>query len=459
MTRRIFAPRSTGGRSIAPRWKQRPTVLLLACAAIAGCSDAAEPPTAAPRAGADVRVSSLTTHAVSVPFCDARAPLWVAFQDGDGPWTRVMPRAAGGNEIFHYVFHSDRGAIAYALPLPIEDDFERATLLDVRYGAPGELVSVGQVDPFECRAVTAERWNGTVAGLEANQSVLVSAGLFSQATAAAAKTDFTLEGIPAGPEDLLASLSTPTAGGSTLTRVILRRDLDLADGGALAPLDFASNEAFAPATPRLTVAGIDVQDAVQQVELHTANGAMVLDSRVEDPSATVRTYDALPESRLRHGDLQSLMLSTDDPGNGGRAVQLFFRTPGDRTLTFGAALVRPEVSLAATTPSPRPRASFEPQADYDRLTSILFDQTANPTVVRVSMTAAYAARSGGGYELTVPDLSTVDGFDPTWSLVPGRTVAWTAFRSGGNAPLGSEAAPTDGTYRIAAQGSGAIAAP
>lgn len=75
------------------------------------------------------------------------------------------------------------------------------------------------------------------------------------------------------------------------------------------------------------------------------------------------------------------------------------------------------------------------------------------------MTGTYAARSGHGYDLIVPDLSTVDGFDPAGSLVSGRTVAWTALRSGGNAPLGGEAAPTDGTYRIAAQGSGTIAAP
>ena len=38
---------------------------------------------------------SSTPSAVDVAYCRGAEPLWVAFQDGDGAWTRARPIASG----------------------------------------------------------------------------------------------------------------------------------------------------------------------------------------------------------------------------------------------------------------------------------------------------------------------------------------------------------------------------
>ena len=61
-----------------------------------------------------------------------------------------------------------------------------------------------------------------------------------------------------------------------------------------------------------------------------------------------------------------------------------------------------------------------------------------------SMTAAYAALVGGGYDLTVPELPGVSGFNAVWSLRPTNSLRWTAVRFGGTLGLGIDPLPADG---------------
>jgi len=103
----------------------------------------------------------------------------------------------------------------------------------------------------------------------------------------------------------------------------------------------------------------------------------------------------------------------------------------------------PVLSTMAVTPSLRLRARFDIQPDYDRLTSITYQQGQN-TVVTVSITAAYAALGNVGYELIVPDLSSARGFDPRWALRAGEQVFWSAARVGGTLGVGQNAVPSAG---------------
>jgi hypothetical protein len=112
----------------------------------------------------------------------------------------------------------------------------------------------------------------------------------------------------------------------------------------------------------------------------------------------------------------------------------------------------PEVSVAASAPTLRPRARFARQADYDRLTTITY--RADGTVVSVAMTDAYATLSGNGYDLVVPELGGVPGFDVSWALRPASGVNWSVVRIGGTLGLGPDAVPTDGAIQRAAELSG-----
>jgi hypothetical protein len=130
-----------------------------------------------------------------------------------------------------------------------------------------------------------------------------------------------------------------------------------------------------------------------------------------------------------------------------RSADLFFRAPGNRTVTLGAPLITPTLSVVATTPSLRVRAQFVAQSDYDRSTTINYQQASTSALVTISMTAAYAAINSAGYSLVVPDLSTVAGFDPAWAMRPGPLTLWSATRTGGTLALGRDAVPSDGMTR------------
>ncbi len=51
---------------------------------------------------------------VSVAYCAGQGPIWVAFQDGDGAWTRALPATSNGNDVFQATIASPRGGIATA---------------------------------------------------------------------------------------------------------------------------------------------------------------------------------------------------------------------------------------------------------------------------------------------------------------------------------------------------------
>src|SRR5262245_39619345 len=125
---------------------------LLFAAMLTACSDAmvspAPPPPPPP-------------NTISVSYCSPFEPRWVAFQDGDGPWTRAMPTTANGNTVFEYGFSSNRGAIATVL-----DAAPGSTFLQVLYGAPDELASVGITSPRVCGAAEVKTLFGTVAGVD-----------------------------------------------------------------------------------------------------------------------------------------------------------------------------------------------------------------------------------------------------------------------------------------------------
>jgi hypothetical protein len=95
-------------------------------------------------------------------------------------------------------------------------------------------------------------------------------------------------------------------------------------------------------------------------------------------------------------------------------------------------------------------ARFAAQADYDRFTSINFQQLfqqGQDVAVSLSMTQAYADLNAGGYDFVVPDLTGVDGFDSRFALRSGVQVIWTTARVGGSAGLGFNPVPSDGFTR------------
>jgi len=414
------------------------TLATLACAAISACSApaiAAPPGPPAP--------PPPTAQTVQVSYCRGLEPIWVAFQDGDGPWTQASPTAAGGNQTFQYGFQTNRGGIATVML-----GGGGLTVVSVLYGAPAELATAGITKPIFCGEPVSKTLLGTVIGLDTDESAVVSGGLLSRSQVAPGGGGaFALKALPSGPHDLVAARTTRVNGQTAVTGFILRRDVDLPDSTMLPVLDFASAEAFPPALATLTIDGIGPEGATAGVRLITGTTEVLLFPVLGAPHEGARPYPALPLARLRPSDLHALSAAAAIDA-AGRIAQLFFRSPSDRTLTLPAPLVRPTIDLVATAPL-RPRARFEPQGDYDRTASMTYQQ-GTTRIVTLTMTAAYAALTVGGYDLVVPDLSGVPRFDPAWALHSGVLLLWTAGRTGGTLGLGVDAIPVDGTTQRSA---------
>ena len=395
--------------------------------------------------GIDLLVAALHPTNVTVAYCTETAPAWVASQDGNGEWRQLLPNVDRGRTTFRRNFVTDRGGFA-----TLSSSLGGAiTVLNVLYGTPAELATVGDTNAVDCGGGVPKNLFGSVAGLDANESALVSTGNILRASVPTGRTTFHLSGLPSGPRDLLATRTTPFAGGSAITSLLLRRNIDFPDSANIGTLDFASAEAFAPTTAAVHIGGVFPQGAISSTRLRTSNSDLLLTNLTDVPTSATRPYFALPENRLLPGDLQVLRVSTLGPSDEGRDAELYFRSPVDRTLSLGPPLASPTISAMSTSPSLRVRATFAAQPEYDRLTSIVYEQGPNSARVVVSMTPAYAAL-GTGFDLIVPDLSHVAGFDPAWALVPGAQLLWSATRVGGTLALGRDAAPSDGTTRRAA---------
>jgi hypothetical protein len=139
---------------------------------------------------------------------------------------------------------------------------------------------------------------------------------------------------------------------------------------------------------------------------------------------------------------------------------VYFRQSGDRTVRVGDRIERPTIgTIGSTTDGTlRLRARFVPQSDYDKVTSVVYEQSARNTFVVVSMTSAYAVLSGG-YTLDVPDLAGATGFDASRALQTGVRVDWTASRVGGTLPIGRGAVPVNGATRRTSGTQDTIASP
>jgi hypothetical protein len=383
------------------------------------------------------------TTEVDVTFCRGLEPAWVAFQDGDGAWTRAQPVTVGQKVTFHRTFSSDRGGIATTTVLA-----NGLSALSVRFAAAAELADVGIDGPELCPSGTTTLL-GTVGGLASDEAALVSAGFAARGEVASRETDFgfTLHGLLPGPQTILATRERRDDDGTVVVRgFIVRRIPEQPDGATIPPFDFTSNEAFEPVAHTVTLAGLGGAAATVQTGFRSAHSENEVSDATGDASAPLRPYLALPAARLEPGELQSIAATTTALNNVTRAAKTYFRSPADLTLTFGAAPDAPQLEVVSSAPTARLRARFGAQADYDRLTTIAYQQAPN-AIVTVGMTPAYAAMNAGRYDLVVPELSGVPGFDPRWALHAGAQALWSASRIGGTLGLRPDAVPTDGATR------------
>ena len=385
-----------------------------------------------------------TPAAIDVSFCSGDEPQWLAFQDGDGAWTRAQPAVAGQVATYSHTFTSDRGAVATE-----RVQASGLTFLSIQYGTPAELAIAGDGQTDLCAVPAVKTLVGTVTGIDSNEVAIVSEGRSTrEATTPEEGNTFTLHFVPSGPQELFATRLTDTGDNLALTGYIIRRALDLPDGAAIPVLDFSSGEVIQPVARTVTFAGFGPDGAISSVGFRTAHSDNVRTFGMSEVVAPARTYYAVPEEKLALGDIQSISATTSVTANSNvvRSILTYFRAPTSRTLTFPAVPHAPTITVIATAPTARMRARFDAQPDYDRATGVHYQQRQN--VVALNMTAAYAALNPGGYEMTLPEFTGVDGFDVRWALQPGIVTIWQSNRVGGTLGLMPGLVPADGDSRV-----------
>lgn len=415
--------------------------IAVAFSTLAGCYDYSKP----------YRNPDTPGTSVDLAFCAGLEPAWLAFQDGDGPFTQELPTFSNGNRVFRHTFTSNRAAVATTTLLGAGQ-----SLVSVQYGTPAELAIVGVTAPKFCGPNVSKKLLGTIAGIDESEIVQVTAGFFSRSAALSpARTEFEIDGLVDGPQDLLATRTAVVGGVPTITGMILRRDIDLPDGASVSPIDFTSAEVFAPAVANVTITGLGGEAARVATLLQTSNSEISIQARTA-PDVT-RPFFAIPESQLRPSDLIRLSASTSAATTGSaRTAVLYFGSPGLQILNLGAPLVPPTLSTVSTAPSLRLRARFGDQPEYDRLASVTYQQGEN-RLFSVSMTAAYAALNPNGFDLIIPELTGVTGFDAAWALQrDGSSFFWSAGRVGGTLGVGANVVPVNGARQVSASAGGSI---
>ena len=419
-----------------------PATVTLRATGAGGGATVALPVTVAAKAAAAPTAGGTTTR---LAFCATDAPIWVGVQNGDGAWTRP-PEVAP--QQFDLTIGA-RGGVAVVRRDPTGDG--SSYTIDLTYLAGAELPAFGQRQAgCDAPTIGAKTVNGSVAGVGASGAIVTLGS--SLAFVGSAPPNFDLQQVADGALTLVATRNTNTGHGiGAADRVILRRNVDAADGATLPVLDFDGPEAFAPATANLTL--VDVGSDVPSLGVSFYTGRFGGAPFAFDAEASPLRYAGVPGDRLAAGELHLLTASAEsDAGQApsGRLFFAFFRDVVDRTVAFGPALSPVTVTSAAAVPYLRPRVQFAGQADYGALVTVDLAQepstAGNRRRVSITRTAAYAGGTvPAAWEIAAPDLSTADGFNAQWALQNGVATGWRVAAYGGSVLTLLGGTPGDGT--------------
>jgi hypothetical protein len=358
----------------------------------------------------------------SFTFCTEDAPIWVASQDNTGAWTRVN---ATSGSTYQFSFPSGRGGIAYV------DTVGAGTDLTVILGTAAEFNAAGgTVNNLGC--ASDKTLTGSVSGVSNTEAAAVNLGGSSAFVFPIATTNYTLNDVTAGPQDLVATRFD--AASFSVNWIIIRRALNLASGSTIPVLPFGT-EGFAPASANVTVANLGA-DTGSVVSLFSGirGSTFAFLSTIEEVVAASgpQPYAAVPAGNLQANELQQLLAFSSEEDNplSDRTAGLYFSSVSNRTVTLGPKLSTPTVSKVVTGPNARPNVLLASQAQYNRLFSADYSQ-ANNRSASIIATSAYFGGLPGTWNVTLPDLSAATGWNTNWGLANGTPIDWTVSAQGG----------------------------
>jgi hypothetical protein len=378
-------------------------------------------------------------------FCTpSRVPKWFGVRSGtSGAWTVVAP---GANNTYAFPFPAN-GQVAY-----VQETSTLSFSVTVHHLTPQEALEAAAQ---ECVAnVPTKTVNGTVTGVAEPRSAIITMGGGSFAKVDAPQTAFTLTGVPDRPTDLIAFRGFGAIGEfGSYERVIIRRNLNPANGSTLAPLDFAGTEWIPGASRNSFWSGFGSDPFAVSTALITANGLAGVYHFSAPSLADQRSIPGFPESAREATDLFMVIGATDNEA-AGRQLVTYARDllPGGLR-TFGPLLTPPALTILGSAPV-RLRMQAPWQPEYNALASVTYVQSGLITrSVTLSGSASYF--SGSGFTLEIPEFTGASGWNPAWMLQAG-TITGLQVSATGIVAGGSGLTPVDGLEVRSAQRRGTV---
>lgn len=207
-------------------------------------------------------------------------------------------------------------------------------------------------------------------------------------------------------------------------RVILRHDQSYLSGTPVPLLDFDSGEAFAPQVNTVSFTGPRAWATVYFLAAGREAFLSTFPVGPLDNSEMARTAPiySIPTARMGAGDIHVMNLGVES-----RTSQHYFRAGSDHAMTVGPLLATPTLTTVATTPYRRMRVEVQSQVEYGASVNVMLGQyiASPPRSSRIELTATreYFGGTPATWSLTVPDFSSIPGFQLT-GLLAGGEVGW-----------------------------------
>ncbi len=340
--------------------------------------------------------------------------VWLAAQDGGGPWTRVT----GVGDVYTFTIGSGGGGMAYVM-LGAGD----VSSVLVQYMTQAEFTA-GGTRAFCPPPPVGKTVNGSVAGVAVTDQATVSLGYSSATVSGFGSLAFQLTQVPDGAQDLVAYRHSSVGGPES---AIIRRNQNIPDNGTIATLDFDGVEAFTPATATMTLNGLlGGEQVFQSMGYQVANCATA--SLYGDMGGATFTAFGIPSGQQQPTDLHDLNVlaytSTEF-----RSIQQFNHSLVARTLTLGAVLPSPTITTLATPPAyQRLQAVYTLPADYQGQTTWQYYN--DPVTKVVDIIATFGYLGGPSTTLALPDFSALSGWDNNWAPASAGVAHWSVSAGG-----------------------------
>lgn len=381
---------------------------------------------------------------IVLDFCSDETPLWFAYQNAGGDWTRVLPGAGGDFEFDA----SERVAIAMTF------DFGGDMLTDIYYTTATEL------QPLSDRACVeragAKVINGSVANVGVGAEAVVSMSAAEEVVTPPPST-FALSGVAEGPQDVVAHREGGSLGALTPDRVIVRRAQSFTNGATMPVLDFSTTTSEAVAANTATISGLSGSETnYLDVYFTTALGTEHTLYLAPFFSTGTQPIYAVPASLTQAGDVHRLDLQAESSaGDAYRTVRHWYRTPANKAIALGAPLNAVQQGFAGTSPYLRMRFQVTSQPDYPSFATAYFIQGSTTTrSVFVTQTEGYNRGTPTVWTLEIPDLTEAGGYPSNAGLVSGQGTQWFVEAFSGTLSDFIGSTPTDGaTVRWAGRSS------